>query len=194
MNRPCGLKELMNHIASGDKFKANLKALPSKPINMDFYSKRMVNVTKEVDELKARRALGEVPIFNPPPSFFCSVCKQSSTLRCFRCLGAHYCSVDCQRHDWKNHKKHCKEAEELKKSIDDESGYRTVEAVDAAIIDDMINAELGDATARFNLGLAYCAGMGVPLDKAEGRKWIKLSAQSGNEKAAAYLANETAER
>ena len=37
----------------------------------------------------------------------CEVCDQVSTKVCSKCKNQHYCSRDCQRADWKQHKKVC---------------------------------------------------------------------------------------
>ena len=37
-------------------------------------------------------------------------------------------------------------------------------------------AEQGDAAARFNLGLVYAIGVGVPQDYVQAHKWINLAA------------------
>jgi hypothetical protein len=37
----------------------------------------------------------------------CDVCGAPSTLRCIRCKTARYCSKDCQKAAWKEHKKQC---------------------------------------------------------------------------------------
>jgi len=37
----------------------------------------------------------------------CTVCNKIATKRCSRCHGAYYCSTECQRRDWSNHKLHC---------------------------------------------------------------------------------------
>ncbi|KAH8646435.1 hypothetical protein BGZ61DRAFT_65069 [Ilyonectria robusta] len=37
----------------------------------------------------------------------CSICKDSSSLRCSRCKGQWYCSEKCQRADWPTHRKSC---------------------------------------------------------------------------------------
>ena len=40
-------------------------------------------------------------------------------------------------------------------------------------------AEQGDVSARFNLGLMYANGHGVPQDDAEAVKWYRLAAEQG---------------
>eukprot|EP00457_Paulinella_chromatophora_P004254 gb/GEZN01004264.1/.p1 GENE.gb/GEZN01004264.1/~~gb/GEZN01004264.1/.p1 ORF type:complete len:534 (-),score=60.80 gb/GEZN01004264.1/:116-1717(-) len=37
----------------------------------------------------------------------CQVCGKPSAKCCSRCQGRKYCSVECQRTDWKTHKQHC---------------------------------------------------------------------------------------
>ncbi len=115
----------------------------------------------------------------PPPLQYCSVCGHQSSLRCSKCLGALYCSVKCQRKDWKTHKVICKEAEETKKSIEAQ-GCRTVEEIDAELKEFRRFAELGDARAQYNVGLSYFTGVGVGVDKSEGVKWFRLAAAQGN--------------
>lgn len=38
---------------------------------------------------------------------FCQVCKKESKNQCSRCQKVRYCSVDCQKQDWKDHKLVC---------------------------------------------------------------------------------------
>jgi hypothetical protein len=102
-----------------------------------------------------------------PPLQFCSVCGHQSSLRCSRCLGALYCSVACQKQDWKVHKVICKKAEEVKKSLE-EQGCRTVEEIDAKLEEDRRLAAMGIASAQYNWGVSYFNGLGVGVDKAEG--------------------------
>ena len=119
-------------------------------------------------------------ILPPSPQLqYCSVCGHQSSLRCSRCLGALYCSVACQRKDWKTHKVTCKRAEEVKKSIE-EQGYHTVEEIDARIEEYRILAVLGDANSQYNVGLSYYNGVGVSVDKVEGVKWYRLAAEQGH--------------
>jgi hypothetical protein len=106
-------------------------------------------------------------------------CGHQSSLRCSRCLGALYCSVKCQRKDWKTHKVMCKRAEDTKKSLEAQ-GYRTVEEIDAELDEYRRFAELGDSRAQFNVGLSYFTGVGVGVDKAEGVKWFRLAAEQGH--------------
>ena len=41
------------------------------------------------------------------PTFKCGNCTIRGDLRCGKCKTQRYCSVACQREDWKNHKKIC---------------------------------------------------------------------------------------
>ena len=40
--------------------------------------------------------------------FTCHKCESASIQRCVRCKSVYYCSRECQRQDWKSHKKECK--------------------------------------------------------------------------------------
>ena len=84
----------------------------------------------------------------PPVTLICSVCGEKSSLRCSNCLGAFYCSIPCQKKDWKKHKVVCKQAEKIKKSYE-KLGCRTVEEIDAKIVEDRKLAELGIASAQY---------------------------------------------
>lgn len=37
----------------------------------------------------------------------CDVCGEAAKLRCGECKGVRYCSKECQKKDWKNHKQRC---------------------------------------------------------------------------------------
>ncbi len=50
-----------------------------------------------------------------PPTKSCNVCRGACTKQCSLCRSVHYCSVECQRKDWKAHKKVCKGKQEEKK-------------------------------------------------------------------------------
>lgn len=39
--------------------------------------------------------------------FLCDVCDQDAGKKCSRCKSAYYCSLDCQKQAWKQHKKVC---------------------------------------------------------------------------------------
>ena len=114
----------------------------------------------------------------PPVTLICSVCGEKSSLRCSKCLGAFYCSVPCQKKDWKTHKVICKNAQEVKKSLE-EQGYRSVEEIDAKLEKHRRLAELGDAKAQYNMGLSYFNGVGVGVDKVEAMKCYRLAAEQG---------------
>ena len=42
------------------------------------------------------------------------------------------------------------------------------------------DAEQGDATAQYQLGLRYSIGIGVPKDDAEAVRWYRKAAEQGN--------------
>ncbi|KAL5265128.1 hypothetical protein ACHWQZ_G006014 [Mnemiopsis leidyi] len=46
----------------------------------------------------------------------CTVCGKQTTKQCGKCSNAWYCRTECQRSDWKNHKKVCKYPFEIKES------------------------------------------------------------------------------
>jgi TPR repeat protein len=124
----------------------------------------------------------------PPVNLICSVCGEKSALRCSNCLGAFYCSVPCQKKDWKVHKVICKKAQELKKGYE-ALGCHTVEEIDAKLEGDRRLAELGDAKAQYNMGLSYFNGLGVGVDKVESIKWYRLAAEQGYAQAQFNLGN-----
>lgn len=39
----------------------------------------------------------------------CKICSKKTTNRCSKCKFVHYCSQECQKKDWKEHKETCKE-------------------------------------------------------------------------------------
>ncbi|HWJ71160.1 MAG TPA: hypothetical protein VNS79_14050 [Sphingobium sp.] len=45
------------------------------------------------------------------------------------------------------------------------------------------DAATGDAQARFDLGVAFSCGTGVPVDLVEAHKWFNLAALIGSEEA-----------
>ena len=49
------------------------------------------------------------------------------------------------------------------------------------------DAEQGDATAQFNLGVRYRNGQGVPQDYAEAVRWYRLAAEQGYATAQFFL-------
>ncbi|KAF2496477.1 hypothetical protein BU16DRAFT_539008 [Lophium mytilinum] len=69
-------------------------------------------------------------IYYPEPEPFCPICKSSLGLRlCTGCSSVLYCSKECQRVDWKDHKDACRHIAGLKAN-----GYVTEEILDASSI------------------------------------------------------------
>ena len=48
-------------------------------------------------------------------------------------------------------------------------------------------AEQGDADAQYNLGYRYATGIGVPQDRAEAARWLRLAADQGHIQAEDFL-------
>lgn len=63
-------------------------------------------------------------------SYNCNNCRKvGANLTCSRCKTAHYCSVECQKSNWNNHKIICKNTiltKELHKSLVDNSDFQNV--------------------------------------------------------------------
>ena len=58
---------------------------------------------------------------------------------------------------------------------------------DEMLADQIEEAEAGDADAQYEVGIKYLKGHGVEQDTSRAMHWLKLSAQSGNERAAGKL-------
>ena len=96
-------------------------------------------------------------------------------LRCDRCLGAFYCSRECQLKAWPEHKGPCKVAVKELTLIGN-----SIADIDKKIAEYKKDAEAGDANAQFNLGVCYEKGTGVAIDKREAFKWYKCAAEAGD--------------
>jgi len=101
-----------------------------------------------------------------------------SDLRCSRCLGVNYCSVNCQRNDWLTHKVQCSEAQRIKKQMG-RFGYKTVEEVEERLKEEKRSADLGCLVAQYNVSLSLSSGLGVTADKEEALKYLKKAAEGG---------------
>jgi hypothetical protein len=90
----------------------------------EMYSDSLVNMFEKLlksppESLQFRAASGPVrPRIEPVPVddetlFDCSgpECENKTKTRCVGCGITHYCSKDCQRKDWKNHKTICNDAQ-----------------------------------------------------------------------------------
>jgi hypothetical protein len=47
--------------------------------------------------------------FIEKPEFVCGCCSNKAKMTCSRCKTARYCSQECQKHSWSDHKKSCKQ-------------------------------------------------------------------------------------
>lgn len=60
----------------------------------------------------------------------CHVCTKDAQLKCGGCKRVHYCSVECQKQDWDNHKAKCKEIRKAKRLLGPQDGYIKVKGID----------------------------------------------------------------
>ena len=51
------------------------------------------------------------------PASVCVICLQEGSKTCSQCHSEHYCSKECQKTDWKNHKRICKQVVEVTKQL-----------------------------------------------------------------------------
>ena len=56
------------------------------------------------------------PKFDFPRMTVCTVCGNPTTNKCGKCSNAWYCRTECQKSDWKTHKKVCNYPFEIKES------------------------------------------------------------------------------
>ena len=61
------------------------------------------------------------------PGNVCVVCLQDESKTCSRCHSEYYCSKECQKADWKNHKQICKQVVEAAKQVAVSSEHRRSE-------------------------------------------------------------------
>jgi hypothetical protein len=52
--------------------------------------------------------LGSIIDKNVSNKSLCKICNKPGDSKCARCKKIHYCSVECQKKDWPEHKKYCK--------------------------------------------------------------------------------------
>jgi TPR repeat protein len=114
---------------------------------------------------------------------FCATgCGEIATLRCPRCLGARYCSKECGKIAWPEHKGPCKEAAKVMGGI-------PIDMFDIVFEENKRRAEAGNAEAQYSFGVNYASGTGVAVDKREAFKWFTLAAKAGSAKAQNTLAH-----
>ena len=151
--------------------------------------KEAAKAKEEAAELASKAKGSTTPSFNR--AFCAAGCgKQRGNpgeepffLRCDRCLGAFYCSRECQLKAWPEHKGPCKEAVAVRTLM----GKSSIADIDKQIAEYKKGAEAGDATAQFCLGICYEKGTGVAKDMRDAFKWYKCSADAGNVDAQANL-------
>ena len=67
---------------------------------------------EKYEEVKSMKKMG--CCYNPNCSNPRGKVERSKMFSCARCRGANYCSVECQKADWKHHKKFCGQTVEMK--------------------------------------------------------------------------------
>ena len=101
----------------------------------------------------------------PKPKNLCAKCAKLATMKCSRCLvnlTTHYCSRECQKADWKSHKKVCGKANKAEKE-DLCSGFISFE--DYMKEDKNINMFSDPITSMLNDGVLE--GDGLFMDEME---------------------------
>jgi TPR repeat protein len=95
-------------------------------------------------------------------------------------LGARYCSVDCQKKDWLEHKAQCKIAQEIIKKSGLPAPSGTADgAVDTRVENVKIMAQLGNVRAMHVFGTHFQLGLGVPRDVVQACYWWRKAAEKG---------------
>ena len=87
---------------------------------VSYYRKRIpcACLDQRYKEVKSVKKMGRC--FNPSCSHHKRRVERSKMFSCTRCGAANYCSVECQRADWKTHKQLCDMAAEAKAAFDSE--------------------------------------------------------------------------
>jgi TPR repeat protein len=107
-----------------------------------------------------------------------AVCARAAPFRCVLCLGAHYCSKDCQQEAWAEHKAQYKRAAIYRQEL----RVDTPQEVDATIGICYRKAHANDKPdpgALHRLSLCYYFGMGVMKDRQEALRLTTRSARYG---------------
>lgn len=81
-----------------------------------------------------------------PPARKC-ICGKPADLGCTRCRGAFYCSAECQRKDWKNHKVECKKAGAKRRSMGAMRALQTVQSEVPAFVPSQHRRESSETAA-----------------------------------------------
>ena len=71
------------------------------------------------------------------PGNVCVVCLQDESKTCSRCHSEYYCSKECQKADWKNHKRICKQVVEAAKQVAVSSEHRRLEIANRRFFQEM---------------------------------------------------------
>lgn len=98
----------------------------------------------------------------------------AAVLRCSRCKSVYYCSAECQKFDWKEHKGSCNA---------ENSNVPPLKTKTVSRLDSLRLAALhGDMNAQHELGLAYRDGVeGATIDLKEAAQWFLKAAEQGHQ-------------
>jgi hypothetical protein len=82
-------------------------ATPRKIDPVALNNDRLMFVVLAKDEVIHKKIKKELGAVFKMDKHTCKVCYKTSTEKCSQCKAAHYCSRECQKKDWKEHKKIC---------------------------------------------------------------------------------------
>lgn len=75
-----------------------------KKLFIDINQKEVVELAKTLNQSYNLEFFAEI---EKPDETLCNLCQKPAEKKCARCQLVYYCSVDCQKQDWKSHKMGC---------------------------------------------------------------------------------------
>lgn len=151
------LKRILEHnrktLTSDYKKKITQEALPPFEIKYHPKWKRSFITTMDLcDETHIRLEIDDAGAVNPTGCFYpdCSSVTRQAVMTCGRCRNVRYCNANCQKADWKRHKKDCIDKAKLG------SGFVAIDLSKGVVGDGLhtmaLSLQGGDARQSANTG------------------------------------------